>query len=156
MRIGQGFDLHAIGGDGPMRLLGVDLEAPYGLVGTSDGDVGAHAVADALLGAAAAGDIGDLFPSDAPASVNADSMMMLAEVAAHIEGLGFRITNVDVTLIIERVRIAPHRESMRLRLAEAMGIAVGSVSVQAKTADRLGVVGREDAVAALAVALIES
>ncbi len=155
MRIGQGFDVHATGGDGPMRLLGVDFEAPYGLVGTSDADVGAHAVADALLGAAALGDIGDLFQADDPASVDADSMSMVTEVAALLRSRGFRIGNVDVTVVVEEVRISPHRQDMRARLAVALGIPIADVSVQAKTADRLGIIGDGSAVAALAVALVE-
>lgn len=155
MRIGHGFDVHATGGDGPMRLLGVDLDAPYGLVGTSDADAGAHAVADALLGAASLGDIGELFPGDDPASVDADSMSMLTSVAALLVGKGFKIGNVDVTVVIEEVRISPYRQHMRARLAAALGIPIGVVSVKAKTTDRLGIIGDGSAVAAMAVALIE-
>ncbi len=137
-----------------MRLLGVEIEAPYGLIGTSDADVAAHAVADALLGAAALGDLGDHFPSSDPRWHGADSMELLTRVAGLIAGGGFSIVNVDVTIIIEEVRVAPHRDAMRRRLADSLGLEAGNVSVKATTTDRLGPVGDGAAAAAQAVALL--
>ncbi len=137
-----------------MRLLGVEIEAPYGLIGTSDADVAAHAVADALLGAAALGDLGDHFPSSDPRWHGADSMELLTRVAGLIAGGGFSIVNVDVTIIIEEVRVAPYRDAMRRRLADSLGLEAGNVSVKATTTDRLGPVGDGAAAAAQAVALL--
>lgn len=137
-----------------MHLLGVEIEAPYGLIGTSDADVAAHAVADALLGAAALGDLGDHFPSSDPRWHGADSMELLTRVAGLIAGGGFSIVNVDVTIIIEEVRVAPYRDAMRRRLADSLGLEAGNVSVKATTTDRLGPVGDGAAAAAQAVALL--
>lgn len=155
MRVGQGVDVHRLGGDGPLILLGVEVSADAGLIGTSDADAGAHAVADALLGAAAMGDMGDHFPSDDPQWVGADSMELLATVVGLLAEAGWAVANVDVTLLIQTVRIGPHRLAMRERLAEVLRIDAGRVSVKATTTDQLGLIGRAEGVAALATALIE-
>ena len=155
MRVGQGVDVHRLGGDGPLILLGVEVSADAGLIGTSDADAGAHAVADALLGAAAMGDMGDHFPSDDPQWVGADSMELLATVVGLLAEAGWAVANVDVTLLIQTVRIGPHRLAMRERLAEVLRIDAGRVSVKATTTAPLGLIGRAEGVAALATALIE-
>ena len=154
IRTGFGYDAHRFGGPGPVILCGVPIDAERGVVATSDGDVAVHAVCDAILGAAALGDIGLYYPSSEAANVGASSLAMLDDIADLVVGEGFSIGNVDVTLIVEQVRIAPHRESMRVHLAEAMGIAVERVSVKATTTDGLGWIGSGEGLAAHAVATL--
>ncbi len=154
MRVGLGFDAHRFGGVPPVLAAGVAVDAGRGVEATSDGDVAAHAVADAVLGAAALGDLGDLFPSDDPRWQGADSMELLAEVVARVTAAGLRVASVDVTVIAERVRVAPHREVIRARLAEVLGIDASAVSVKATSTDGLGFIGRDEGIAALAVALL--
>jgi len=156
IRVGQGVDVHAIGGDGPMVLLGVEVDAPNGLVGTSDADVAAHAVADALLGAAAMGDLGDHFPSDDSRWEGADSMQLLEAVVFSVAEAGWTPHNVDVTIMVQSVRIGPYRKAMQASLADVLGIEPTAVSVKATTTDGLGLVGRDEgAVAAAIVSLVE-
>lgn len=155
MRVGQGFDAHRLTPDGSVRLGGVVVDPTRGVAATSDGDVAAHAVADALLGAAALGDIGDLFPSHDPRWEGADSMEMLGEVVRRVAASGHRVRSIDLTVVAETVRVAPHRQAIRNSLADRLGLSVGDVSVKATTTDGLGWSGRDEGIAALAVAVIE-
>lgn len=155
MRVGLGFDVHPFGGEGPVVLGGVAVDADRGLAGTSDADVAAHAIADALLGAAALGDLGVHFPESEAGWHGADSMALLKEIVALLAGRGQQLHNVDVTIVAQSVRIAPHREEMRHRLAEVLGIEVSAVSVKATTTDHLGAIGRDEGIAALAVVAVE-
>lgn len=157
-RIGSGIDVHAFG---PARdgsdvvLAGVRIPSDAPLAGHSDADVVAHAVIDALLGAAGLGDIGSRFGVDDPQLAGADSMAMLGRVVDEVAAAGWRTVNVDVTVVAARPRVAPHREAMRTALAAALGVDVGAASVKATTTDGLGSIGRGDGVAAWAVVLLE-
>jgi len=151
MRVGWGFDVHRFGGDPPVLLAGVTADQTRGLLGTSDADVVAHAVADALLGAAALGDLGVLFPSSDPQWEGADSMGLLSVVVDRFHDEGLRVAHLDVTLVAESVRLAPVGEAVRAALAEALHIEIGAVSVKATTTDGLGFLGRDEGVAAIAV-----
>jgi 2-C-methyl-D-erythritol 2,4-cyclodiphosphate synthase len=150
-RTGIGYDAHRFGGEGPVIIGGVEIEHTSGLVGTSDADVAAHAICDAMLGAAALGDMGTHFPSDDDRWAGADSMDLLATCAAMVRSSGFTIENCDVTVIAEDVRVAPHREAMRSRIAAAIASDVDRVSVKATTTDGLGWIGSGEGVAAQAV-----
>lgn len=154
MRIGLGVDAHRWGGPGPLRLAGVVVNEDAGLVGTSDADVLAHAIADALLGAAALGDLGSHFPSDQPAFVGADSMRLLAQVAAMVREAGFELESIDATVIAEEVRMAPYRDRMRAAVAEVLGMAVARISIKATSTDGMGLTGKGEGIAAMAVALV--
>jgi 2-C-methyl-D-erythritol 2,4-cyclodiphosphate synthase len=154
MRVGWGFDAHRFGGPGPLRLAGVVVDRERGLEGTSDADVVAHAVADALLGAAALGDLGTHFPSSDARWAGADSMELLRRVMERISEAAFETASVDVTVIAETVRIAPHREELRKSLAGALGLDVEAVSVKATSTDGLGLIGRDEGMAAVAVAVL--
>ena len=156
MRVGWGFDAHRIGGDGPMRICGVIVEDSRGLIGTSDGDVALHAVADALLGAGALGDLGQHFPSSDPHWIDADSADLLAQVIGMLDETGAGVTNVDVTIIAEKVRISPHREAMRQRLADLLHLPLSHVSVKATTTDGMGYLGRDEGVAATAAVTLDT
>ena len=155
VRIGYGYDVHRLLEGRKLILAGVDVPFEKGLLGHSDADVIAHAVADALLGAAALGDIGHLFPDTDPRYAGADSLKLLAEVCRLLREKGFSIGNIDATLLAQRPKIAPHISRMRENLAEACGVAVGQVSVKATTEERLGFTGREEGMAASAVCLLE-
>ncbi len=135
-------------------IAGVRIQADAPLEGHSDADVIAHAVIDALLGAAGLGDIGSRFGVDDPATTNADSMRMLSTVVSEVSEAGWGPGNVDVTVVAERLRVAPHREAMRHRLADVLGLERAAVSVKATTTDGLGSIGRGEGVAAWAVALL--
>ena len=154
MRVGWGCDAHRFGGPGPTLLGGVVVDSDRGVEATSDGDVLAHAAADALLGAAALGDLGTLFPSDDPRWRGADSMGLLAAVAARVADAGFRVASLDATVIAERVRVSPHRAAIRSRLAAVLGTGVEAVSVKGTTTDGLGFLGRDEGLAAAAVAVL--
>jgi 2-C-methyl-D-erythritol 2,4-cyclodiphosphate synthase len=154
-RVGSGFDAHAFEEGVPLVLGGVRIEHPRGLAGHSDGDVLAHALTDAVLGAAGLEDIGALFPSDDPALVGADSLELLRTAWERVRADGWRLANADVVLIGEEPRLAPHRNSMRARLAGALGVESGLVAVRATTTDGLGFSGRGEGLAAQAVALLE-
>jgi 2-C-methyl-D-erythritol 2,4-cyclodiphosphate synthase len=154
MRVGWGFDAHRFGGDPPVLLAGVVVDGQRGLSGTSDGDVLAHAVADALLGAAALGDLGSHFPSSDPRWQDADSMVLLATVVERVLDAGHRPSSLDVTVVAETVRVAPHREAIREALCTVLGLPADAVSVKAKTTDGMGFVGRDEGVAAAAVAVL--
>ena len=153
MRIGTGYDASALSDGVPLVLGGVELDHPRGLAGHSDGDVIAHALIDALLGAAGLGDIGGLFPSAEERFHGISSLTLLTEAYAQVREAGWRLVNADCVLVGEEPRIAPHRDEMRRRLAEAIG--EGEVNVRATTTDRLGFTGRGEGLAAQAVALIE-
>ncbi len=137
-------------------LAGVPIAAHAPLEGHSDADVVAHAVIDALLGATARGDIGERFGVDEPATRDANSMDMLAEVAREVAHAGWQVVNVDVTVVAARPRVSPHREAMRERLVHALGIPTDVVSVKATTTDGLGSIGRGDGIAAWTVVLLQS
>jgi 2-C-methyl-D-erythritol 2,4-cyclodiphosphate synthase len=154
LRIGLGVDAHAFGDGVPLVLGGVTIDHPRGLVGHSDGDVVAHAVTDALLGAAGLADIGALFPSDDERYRGADSLELLADAYARVRASGLTLVNADCVVIGQEPRIAPHRDAMRGRLAAALGVEPGLVNVRATTTDRLGFTGRGEGLAATAVALL--
>ena len=154
LRIGIGVDAHALVEGVPLVLGGVSIDSPQGLAGHSDGDVIAHALVDAVLGAAGLGDIGALFPSGDERWRGAVSLDLLREAYAQVRTAGFELVNADCVLIGEGPRIAPHREEMRRRLAEAMGVEPDAVNVRATTTDGLGFTGRGEGLAAQAVALL--
>ena len=154
MRIGWGFDAHRFGGSGPIVLAGVAVDPTRGIEATSDGDVIAHAVADALFGALALGDIGMHFPSSDPDMDGMDSMELLAKVVRIVEDRGSLVGNVDVTVIAQSVRIGPHRDEMRDRLAAIIRIDRSSVSVKATTTDEMGSIGRDEGIAVTAAVTV--
>lgn len=155
MRIGHGYDVHRLVEGRKLILGGVEIPFEKGLLGHSDADVLVHAVMDALLGAAALGDIGKLFPDSDPAYKGADSLALLRRVAAVLEENGYRVGNVDATVLAQRPKLAPHMALMRERLASAMGVDPGRVSVKATTEEGLGFTGTGEGIAVHAVALIE-
>jgi 2-C-methyl-D-erythritol 2,4-cyclodiphosphate synthase len=154
LRVGIGLDAHAFSDEAALVLGGVEFPGERGLAGHSDGDVLAHALIDALLGAAGRGDIGELFPSGDPQWLDASSMRLLQRAYEVVKGDGLELVNADCVLIGEEPRIAPMRESMRARLAGAMGVAPEQVAVRATTTDRLGFTGRGEGLAAQAVVLV--
>jgi 2-C-methyl-D-erythritol 2,4-cyclodiphosphate synthase len=153
-RVGTGFDAHALVEGVPLVLGGVAIDHPRGLAGHSDGDVLAHALTDAILGAAGLEDIGALFPSDDPAHAGADSVELLREAWRQVQDAGWELVNADVVLIGEEPRLASHRDAMRGRLAGALGVEPERVAVRATTTDGLGFTGRGEGLAAQAVALL--
>jgi 2-C-methyl-D-erythritol 2,4-cyclodiphosphate synthase len=153
-RVGWGYDAHPFGGDPPLILGGVVVSESAGVRATSDGDVLAHAVTDALLGACVHADIGEHFPSDNADLVDADSMHLLRQTAELAHEAGWQISHVDATVVVEEIRIAPHRDGMRANLARALGVGDGSVSVKATTTDGLGFIGRGEGLAAVAVVTV--
>jgi 2-C-methyl-D-erythritol 2,4-cyclodiphosphate synthase len=155
-RVGWGFDAHPLNDDPPLLLGGVVVSETEGVSATSDGDVLAHAVTDAVLGACVLGDIGQHFPSDDSASVGADSMAILTQAVVMATTSGWEPVHVDVTVVAESVRVSPHREEIRSRLAEAMSMPVDGISVKATTTDGLGFVGRGEGLAAIAVVTVEA
>lgn len=154
LRIGQGYDLHRTEAGRSLVLGGVAIPHETGLAGHSDADVLCHAITDALLGAAALGNIGMLFPDDDPAYKDADSIPLLREAHARVQSAGYRIVNIDSTIVAQRPKLNPHIPAMRARLAEALGLPIDRVSVKAKTNERVGPEGREEAISAQAVALL--
>jgi len=161
IRVGQGFDVHAFAPGRRLVLGGVEIEhivggRRVGLLGHSDADVLLHAIADALLGAAALGDIGRLFPDTDARYRDADSRVLLRHVAQRVHEAGWRIENVDCTVIGEQPKIAPHADAMRANIAADLGIETGAVSVKGKTTEKLGFSGRGEGVAALAVTLLST
>lgn len=156
MRIGQGFDVHALVAGRPLVIGGVTVPYERGLAGHSDADVLLHAVTDALLGAAGLGDIGRHFPDSDPAYRGADSRELLREAARRVAGAGYRVVNVDATVIAQAPRLAEHLPRMAANIAADLGLAAGAVNVKAKTTERLGFTGRGEGIAAEAVALIDA
>ena len=154
LRIGEGWDIHALVAGRPLVLGGVTIPHTHGLAGHSDADALAHAITDALLGAAALGDIGRHFPDTDDSYRGADSLALLAEAAQRVRAAGFEIGNLDATIVAQAPKMAPHIEAMRERLAGALGLRVGQVNVKAKTAEKLGPVGRGEAIEARAVCLL--
>jgi 2-C-methyl-D-erythritol 2,4-cyclodiphosphate synthase len=153
-RSGIGWDSHRLVEGRPLILGGVTIPHERGLEGHSDADVLTHAVIDALLGAAGLGDIGQHFPDTDPAFKNADSIGLLREVVERAAAAGFRAVHADATVVIERPKLAPHRDAMRESLAAALGLEPSAVNVKASTGEGLGFVGREEGVAALAVVTV--
>ncbi|HLG10540.1 MAG TPA: 2-C-methyl-D-erythritol 2,4-cyclodiphosphate synthase [Dehalococcoidia bacterium] len=155
MRVGQGYDVHPFEDGRRLVLGGVHFEGERGLAGHSDGDALTHALIDALLGAAALGDVGTHFPSSDQRWRDADSIDLLKQVTKVVVAAGYTVVNVDMTVIAERPRVAPRVREMRTRLSMALGIDVGQVSVKATTTDGLGTLGRGEGIAAQAIALLE-
>jgi len=155
-RVGSGFDAHRLATGRPLVLGGVTIPFDRGLLGHSDGDCLIHAVCDALLGAAAAGDMGEHFPSSDPGLEGASSRLFLEGVARIVAERGFAVENVDATVIAEAPALAPHLAAMRARLAELLALDASAVSVKAKSSDGLGALGRGEGIAAQAVALLRA
>ena len=155
MRIGHGYDVHRLVPGRDLILGGVKLDWPLGLDGHSDADVLTHAVMDALLGAAALGDIGRHFPDTDPAYKGADSLKLLAHVRALLEARGLRLGNLDVTVIAQAPKLAPHIDRMRQNLADTLGVEPARVNVKATTEEHLGFTGRGEGISAHAVCLLE-
>ena len=155
LRIGHGFDVHAFAEGRRLVLGGVEVPCDRGLAGHSDADVLAHALMDAVLGAMRAGDIGGLFPDTDPAYEGADSLVLMARVAELARERGYRILDADCTVAAQAPKLAPHRDEMRARMAAALGVLTDAVGVKATTTERLGFVGREEGIAAWAVALLD-
>jgi 2-C-methyl-D-erythritol 4-phosphate cytidylyltransferase/2-C-methyl-D-erythritol 2,4-cyclodiphosphate synthase len=153
-RTGMGFDVHAFAGQGPVIIGGIEVPHSRGLAGHSDADVVLHAITDALLGAAGLGDIGDHFPPSDPRWKGADSSLFLAHASRLLRENGALIDHIDCTIIGEAPKVAPHREAMRARIAEIAGLSVDQVSVKATTTEGLGFTGRQEGIAAQAVATI--
>ncbi|MEE0027066.1 MAG: 2-C-methyl-D-erythritol 2,4-cyclodiphosphate synthase [Atopobiaceae bacterium] len=155
LRIGHGYDVHQFADGRRCILGGVDVPSDRGLLGHSDADVLAHALADAVLGAARLGDIGKLFPDTDPAYEGADSMVLLSQVAELVRSKGFSIVDVDCTVAAQAPKLSPYRDQMRANLAAALGVDVEQVGVKATTTEHLGFVGRKEGIAAWAVALLD-
>ena len=156
MRIGHGYDVHKLTEGRKLILGGVDIPYDKGLLGHSDADVLTHAIMDALLGAAALGDIGKLFPDNDPAYAGADSLVLLERVGERIAQAGYRVGNIDATILAQRPKLAPHIPQMRANLAHRLGLDVDQVSVKATTEEGLGFTGAGEGMAAHAVCLLES
>lgn len=154
MRIGIGYDVHRLAPGRPLILGGVRIEHDLGLDGHSDADVLVHAVIDAMLGAAALGDIGQHFPDTDAAWKGADSMKLLAHVGALVGEAGYRVGNVDAVVVLQRPKLRPHIDAMRANLAGVLGVEAGQVSVKATTGEKMGFIGREEGAAAHAVCLL--
>ena len=153
-RVGQGWDVHALVEGRPLVLGGVVIEHTHGLLGHSDADVLLHAITDALLGAAALGDIGRHFPDTDAQWQGADSWLLLREAAQRVREAGYAIGNVDSTVLAQAPKLAPHIEAMRLRIAQALEVEVSQVNVKAKTAEKIGPVGQGQSMEAQSVVLL--
>jgi len=153
-RVGIGYDSHRFAPPGPLILGGVPIPSDVHLEGHSDGDAVAHAITDAILGAAGAGDIGEVFSDRDPANKDRDSIEMLRAVADRVRDLGWTVQHVDVAIVAEKPRISSHRELMRARLAGALGVPTESVSVKGKTNEGMGWIGRGEGIACIAVATL--
>jgi 2-C-methyl-D-erythritol 2,4-cyclodiphosphate synthase len=155
VRVGSGHDTHRLVEGRPLILGGVRIDHPKGLAGHSDADVVLHAVTDAILGAAALGDIGDLFPDTDPRNKDADSRIFLAAALDRLAAAGWRVGNLDVTVFAQEPKLGPLKAAIRARLAELIGIPADAVSVKAKTGEKVGHIGRGEAIGCHAVVLIE-
>ena len=155
LRIGHGYDVHRLVEGRRFIIGGVDIPHDKGLLGHSDADVLAHALADAILGAARAGDIGKLFPDTDPAYEGADSLVLLSRVMEYVRGLGFEFIDADCTIACQEPKISPHRDQMRVNLSRALGVDIESVGVAATTTERLGWEGQGEGIGAWAVCLLE-
>lgn len=156
MRVGIGYDSHRFGEGGPMRLGGIDIPSAVHCAGHSDGDAICHAVTDAILGAAALGDIGQMFPDTDPANKGKDSVAMLAAAVQRVWDAGFRVYNVDVTVIAQQPKIGPHRDAMRAALSEVLRVPREQVFVKGKTNEGMGWIGREEGLAVMCTATIQA
>ncbi len=156
IRIGHGFDVHRFGGEGPCTLGGVKVPYEQGLIAHSDGDVVLHAVADALLGAIAAGDIGRHFPDSDPQFKGVDSRILLRDVFARVKQQGFKLGNLDVTILAQAPKMAPHIPAMCINLADDLEGQLSQVNVKATTTEKLGFTGRKEGIAVEAVVLLVS
>ena len=154
IRVGIGYDSHRFGAGRPLILGGVTIPYSLGLVGHSDADAVSHALTDALLGAAALGDIGRLFPDTDPAYANADSIPLLIEAHRRVIAAGWTMQQSDITVIAQAPKLAPHVPAMQARLAEALGVGDGAVSLKAKTNEGMGFLGRGEGIAVIAVATL--
>ncbi|WP_236213957.1 2-C-methyl-D-erythritol 2,4-cyclodiphosphate synthase [Metapseudomonas otitidis] len=154
MRIGHGYDVHRFGDGDHITLGGVRIPYRFGLVAHSDGDVVLHALSDALLGAAALGDIGKHFPDTDPQFKGADSRVLLRHVLAQVKGKGWKVGNVDATIVAQAPKMAPHIEAMRAAIAADLEVGIDQVNVKATTTEKLGFTGREEGIAVHAVALL--
>ncbi|MWN31362.1 2-C-methyl-D-erythritol 2,4-cyclodiphosphate synthase [Gilliamella sp. Pra-s65] len=154
MRIGQGFDVHKFGGEGPITLAGVKIPYHYGLIAHSDGDVVLHAITDALIGALALGDIGKLFPDTDPKYKGIDSRILLKEVYALVQAKGYELVNLDTTIIAQEPKMRPHVDQMRVNIAEDLNVHFDQISVKATTTEQLGFTGRKEGIACQAVVLL--
>lgn len=155
MRIGQGFDAHAFKPGGRLVLGGVEIPHARGLEAHSDGDVVLHALCDALLGAAGLGDIGGHFPPDDPAYRNIDSRILLRRVVEMVTGAGLRVANVDITIVAQEPRMAPHAAAMRENIRADLGVPSSRVNIKATTTERMGFTGRGEGIAVFAIALLQ-
>ncbi len=155
MRIGHGYDVHRLVENRKLILGGVDIPYEKGLLGHSDADVLLHAISDALLGAAALGDIGKHFPPDDPKFLDADSLLLLKHVGKLLADEGYTVSNIDATVIAQRPKLAPYIEQMRKNIADALSLSVNQVSVKATTEEKLGFTGSGDGISAHAVVLID-
>jgi 2-C-methyl-D-erythritol 2,4-cyclodiphosphate synthase len=155
MRVGIGRDLHRLAAGRRLVLGGVELDSPTGAVAHSDGDALLHAIIDAMLGAAGLGDIGDLFPDNDPAYQDADSRDLLRAAATLLAGRGLRVAQVDATVMLERPKLGPHKQTMREQIAADLELDAADVNVKAKTGEELDAVGRGEAVAAEAVVVLD-
>ena len=154
IRIGHGYDVHALADGLRLVLCGVEIEHSKGCVAHSDGDVAIHAICDAMLGALALGDIGKLFPDTDQQYKGIDSTVLLKHVVELVKSNGYSISNIDCTIAMQRPKLRPHIDTMRARLSEVVGIAVDRISVKATTTERLGFEGREEGVSTTAVVLL--
>ncbi len=154
IRVGIGYDSHRFAPGRPLKLGGVSIPSDVGLLGHSDADAICHAVTDAILGAAGMGDIGEMFPDTDPANKDRDSIGMLEDAVKRIATAGYKVNQVDVSVIAESPRLAPHREKIRARLASALGIESASVSVKGKSNEGMGWIGRKEGLACIAVATL--
>jgi 2-C-methyl-D-erythritol 2,4-cyclodiphosphate synthase len=154
-RAGIGYDSHRFAPGGSVILGGVEVATGMHLAGHSDGDAVAHALTDAILGAAAAGDIGEMFPDTDPENRGRDSMEMLRAAVARAAEAGFAVVNADITVIAEGPRVGPHRDAIRASLAESLGVAASAVSIKGKTNEGMGWIGAGEGLACIAVAMVE-
>ncbi|AJA45222.1 2-C-methyl-D-erythritol 2,4-cyclodiphosphate synthase [Frischella perrara] len=155
MRIGHGFDVHKFGGEGPITLGGVKIPYEYGFIAHSDGDVVLHAITDALLGALALGDIGQLFPDTDAQYKNIDSRILLKKAFDIVRSKGYQLVNVDSTIIAQEPKMKPHIPQMRVNIAEDLNVHFDQVSVKATTTEQLGFTGRKEGIACEAVVLLK-
>ncbi len=156
MRVGIGHDTHRLGQGGPLRLGGIEIPHDRHLVGHSDADVLLHAITDALLGAASLGDIGELFPDNDPANRGRDSADMLRRAYERVQQAGYELVNLDCVVLAQKPKFLPYREAIRSRIAEILSVQPGQIGVKAKTGEQVGIVGREEAIVAECVALLQS
>jgi len=156
MRVGIGHDTHRLAAGGPLRLGGIDIPHDRHALGHSDADVLLHAITDALLGAAALGDIGELFPNTDPANKGRDSAEMLRQAAGRVVAAGFKVENLDCIVFAERPKLGPHKQAICRRIAEILSLQPTQVGVKAKTGEGVGEIGREEIIVAQCVALVET